>query len=398
MSLCLSHSPLLSTLSTQHENTFRPTILPNSFSDDVKPHPVFIPPGENAFGKISPQFGYIPRIETSKQFAWSGSEIPKAKPKYRGVKVEEVADEDNSLSGSQAICRSGPRSEPLSSSTFYDGQGIPIGTPDSSAKPEEGVFKLLNEHRSQDYHQFDTKLGYSDYELKLHQVFARHWMANQESGGRQGGIVADEMGLGKTLQTLVLIKEDKIAREKCRPDSWDEEIRRMFHPDKRLTCIIYHGPDRESKYSKYPLEVLKQTDVVLTTYGILSSEHQATEDEAHEIRNASTKKVKAAFAVKAEFKWCLTGTPLWHALLECSEITQVNGRPILVLPELRVKIWDCVLSPSEREFYDALEARMQEILESLLSQLQTGDIRFYSTAWVLLLRLRQEIGTFIQLK
>ncbi|KAH7876549.1 SNF2 family N-terminal domain-containing protein, partial [Lentinula edodes] len=37
-------------------------------------------------------------------------------------------------------------------------------------------------------------------------------------------------------------------------------------------------------------------------------------DEAHEIRNVSTKKAQAAFAVNAEHRWCLTGTPVQNRI------------------------------------------------------------------------------------
>ncbi|KAJ3921747.1 P-loop containing nucleoside triphosphate hydrolase protein [Lentinula edodes] len=473
-------------------------ILPNSFSDDVRPHPVFVPPEENAFGKISHQVVNIARIETpNKWFDRSSQGSLKPNLQRRGVKVEEVEDENDLPRGYQSASRSGPRksepssnleyrirsmhlnestplrtsptkrnkkprkSEPTLSSTsfgsdppnssFLRDAGTPTGNRLNSAKLEQDALKLFDEPRSHDYQKFDTALGYSNYTLKLHQAYARPWMAGRESDGRNGGIVADEMGLGKTLQMLVRIKEDTLRtiarRETVRPTlivgpksillQWDEEIRRFFLPNEGLTCIIYHGHNRESKYT---LTDLERTDIVLTTYGVLTIDHQSTEDEAHEIRNASTQKAKAAFAVNAEFKWCLTGTPLqnkirdlfslfhllrvenfsddgWfksnielpitkntldslkaqkllkialgNTMLRRLKTDEVNGQPILVLPELRITIWDCDLSPSEREFYDALEARMQDILESLISQLERGDIRFYSAAWVLLLRLRQ---------
>ncbi|KAJ3808944.1 SNF2 family N-terminal domain-containing protein [Lentinula aff. lateritia] len=494
-------------------------ILPNSFSHDVRPHPVFVPPEENAFGKISHQVANIARIETPNKWLGRSSQGSlKPNPQRRGVKVEEFEDENDLPRGSQFASRSGPRkSEPSSNledrirsmhlnestppstpptkrnkkprkseptltstsfgsdppnSSFLRDAGTPTGNRLNAAKLKKDVLKLFDEHRSHDYQKFDTTLGYSNYTLKLHQAYARPWMADQESDGRNGGIVADEMGLGKTLQMLVRIKEDTLRtiarRETVRPTlivgpksillQWDEEIRRFFLPNKGLTCIIYHGHNRESKYT---LTDLEQTDIVLTTYGVLTIDHQSTEaskwaklyglfgvqpwrrivlDEAHEIRNASTQKAKAAFAVNAEFKWCLTGTPLqnkirdlfslfhllrvenfsddgWfksnielpitkntqdslkaqrllkialgNTMLRRLKTDEVNGQPILVLPELRITIWDCDLSPSEREFYDALEARMQDILESLISQLERGDIRFYSAAWVLLLRLRQ---------
>ncbi|KAJ4465801.1 P-loop containing nucleoside triphosphate hydrolase protein, partial [Lentinula edodes] len=163
-------------------------------------------------------------------------------------------------------------------------------------------------------------------------------------------------------------------------------------------------------------------------------------DEAHEIRNASTRKAQAAFAIKAKYRWCLTGTPLqnrisdlyslfhllridkfsdiqWfrenielpitdrnkfapraHKLLKVAlgqimlrrmKTDNVNGHPILELSALRVQIWPCELSAPEREFYCALEARMQSVLESLAKKLERGSIRTHNISWVFLLRLRQ---------
>lgn len=70
----------------------------------------------------------------------------------------------------------------------------------------------------------------------------------------------------------------------------------------------------------------------------------------------------------------------------------VDGNPILALPDMLVKDIDCELSAPEREFYDLLEHRMHEILADLLRKMGSKSITFYSTAFVLLLRLRQGKG------
>ncbi|KAJ3885065.1 SNF2 family N-terminal domain-containing protein [Lentinula edodes] len=315
--------------------------------------------------------------------------------------------------------------------------------------PNNDVFKWFNERRSYTYNHLDTTLMYSDFKLELHQALALEWMADNEVKGN-GGIVADDMGLGKTIQMLAHIKNDRMRATAVGPTlivvpksillQWDEEIRRFFLPDKGLTCLIYYGPKRESRYTQ---KFLQQTNVVLTTYGTLSKDHEHTEDEAHEIRHVHTKKAKAAFAVDAKYRWCLTGTPLqnsvhdlfslfhflrvenfsedeWfrahvtspmtrndpHALqaskllkvilgnimLRRLKTDEVNGRPILELPKLNTQVWDCDLSTPEQALYDALETRMLEIVDDLSIQLEKGgDVRIHSPAWVLLLRLRQDL-------
>ena len=48
-----------------------------------------------------------------------------------------------------------------------------------------------------------------DVRLLPHQVLARKWMSDRESGKRFGGILADDMGLGKTISTLALMVSRK---------------------------------------------------------------------------------------------------------------------------------------------------------------------------------------------
>jgi DNA repair protein RAD5 len=66
--------------------------------------------------------------------------------------------------------------------------------------------------------------------------------------------------------------------------------------------------------------------VVITTYGVLSSDYQNSGklfqyqwkrvilDEAHTIKGKGTKCSKAAYQLKTDSRWCLTGTPLQNHL------------------------------------------------------------------------------------
>ncbi|KAJ3895967.1 SNF2 family N-terminal domain-containing protein [Lentinula edodes] len=431
-----------------------------SFSEDVKPHPVSITLGENLLGKTRHEIGNIAPIEAPDNQTEDGSRHQLASNSKAHRPVTLTAKQWEPLS---------PLA--LSSTSFGKCFSLLLACPLILVNPEGDVFKLFNEQQTHDYQELDTALEYSSYSLRLHQAYARQWMESQERHGGNGGIVADEMGLGKTLQMLVLIKDDgmrAIARgEIVRPTlivgpksvlvQWDEEIQRVFLPDNGLSCIIYHGPNRDTRYT---LSALTESNIVLTTYGILSHEyhsnstnvhglfriswHRLVLDEAHEIRNASTRKAQAAFAIKAKYRWCITGTPLqnrisdlyslfhllriknfsdiqWfrdnielpimernkyapraHKLLKVAlsnimlrrlKTDNVNGHPILELPELRVQIWDCNLSTLEREIYGALEARMQSVLESLTNKTERRGIRIHNIPWVFLLRLRQELQT-----
>ncbi|KAK0630427.1 SNF2 family N-terminal domain-containing protein [Bombardia bombarda] len=154
-----------------------------------------------------------------------------------------------------------------------------------------------------------------------------------------GGVLADEMGLGKTLSMLALIswsldsveaKHGKgdadegaswpptlIVTPKTTLISWEEQIKRHIYPGK-LKWATYHGAAR-----KLPCG---GTDVVLTTYQTMRSECafkgplystkwlRIVLDEAHQIRSRSTKLFQAACAIEAQYRWCLTGTPIQNSL------------------------------------------------------------------------------------
>ncbi|KAF3937496.1 hypothetical protein ABW19_dt0201046 [Dactylella cylindrospora] len=158
-----------------------------------------------------------------------------------------------------------------------------------------------------------------------------------------GGILADAMGLGKTLTTLAAIAYSKDKSQEFSEQSstsehqwtkstlvvlpsrqvldvWDSEIKRRFQPH-TMAVGHFHG-DRRAKSSKD----LLQYDVVLTTYHTLAADWKGRKvlqslqwfrvvlDEAHWIRNQSTQLFKAAEHLKAERRWCLTGTPIQNSL------------------------------------------------------------------------------------
>ncbi|KAF8909210.1 SNF2 family N-terminal domain-containing protein [Mucidula mucida] len=337
------------------------------------------------------------------------------------------------------------------------------------------------------------------FRLLPHQIQGRNWMRGREDikGKRYGGILADDMGLGKTIQTLVRIVEGK-AKKADREAGWSgstlvvvplavmhqwvEEAKRMTD----LKVTSHHGPSRTAD----PLE-LKRHHIVVTTYDVIKSEYAAFKpeakneskksklkaskqdsdseaehfgktlskdkpkragkvkkatmevkwwrvvlDEAHNIKNRSTKAAEACFGLEARFKWCLTGTPMQNDVLELysllkflhikpfcdferfnSEIAKpvktgrgvnramkklqvvlksvmlrrlkdqmIDGKVLIELPPRQLDVISCVFSSKEQAFYNDLAAKMESTLENLMA---TEGKKNYISVLLLLLRLRQ---------
>ncbi|RAL06528.1 DEAD/DEAH box helicase [Aspergillus homomorphus CBS 101889] len=165
----------------------------------------------------------------------------------------------------------------------------------------------------------------------------------------RGGILADEMGLGKTLSSLALICHSLDRREQAASTSapratlivtpkstiygWESQIVRHICP-KRVKWVTYHGSDRHQQHSR-----LDAYDVVLTTYETLRAEEGKRDsllehewervilDEAHRIRNPSSKTFQTVQSLHAQYRWCLTGTPIQNRLEDFGALLNFIGVP-----------------------------------------------------------------------
>ncbi|KAI1611456.1 adenosinetriphosphatase [Exophiala viscosa] len=322
--------------------------------------------------------------------------------------------------------------------------------------------------------------------LLPHQIEGVSWMTDKETGTKKtrgvlpkGGILADDMGLGKTIQSIALLlinpkpSAEELAKSKRKlPEGlgkgtlvvaplalikqWEGEIKDRVEADHALSVCVHHGPGRTKNYKD-----LKKYDVVITTYQTLSSEHAGSEgslkvgcfgihwyrvilDEAHSIKNRNAKATKAACALNAEYRWCLTGTPMQNNLDELQSLIHFlqikpyddlnqwreqitkpmnNGRGGLALRRLQVYLKafmkrrtkdvlkeqgtgkpgatgkapgfkivartvekvQAEFTVQEREFYQRLESRTDRSLEMMMA----GNKMSYASALVLLMRLRQ---------
>ncbi|KAI4239947.1 MAG: hypothetical protein LQ352_007756, partial [Teloschistes flavicans] len=331
--------------------------------------------------------------------------------------------------------------------------------------------------------------------LLPHQVDGVEWMRDKESSVKKkngvlpkGGILADDMGLGKTIQSIALILQhprppktfsteiDKKALSNSIDKGtlvvaplalikqWEAEIKNRVSDSHRLRVCVHHGPQRTKRY-----EDLRKYDVVITTYQILVSEHGNSSerddgpkvgcfglhwyrvilDEAHTIKNRNAKATQACYALRAEYRWCLTGTPMQNNLDELQSLIRflrikpyndisiwkeqitrplANGRGGIAMRRLqyylkafmkrrtkdvlkqegalnpggkitsagsnhngfkitarRIENVEAEFSPEERKFYERLEQRTDKSLEQMMG----GEKMNYASALVLLLRLRQ---------
>ncbi|KAL5333956.1 SNF2 family N-terminal domain-containing protein [Aspergillus crustosus] len=196
------------------------------------------------------------------------------------------------------------------------------------------------------------------YTLMDHQKLGLAWMKSKEECDQKGGILADDMGLGKTMQAIALMvsrpstetdrKTTLIIAPVALMQQWKREIQRMLRPKHQLSVYVLHNEKRNMTFRD-----LKQYDVVLTTFGTLSSElkridkyedllksgaeeptltreylkklpclgptskwYRVIIDEAQCIKNRNTKAATACCRLNATYRWCMSGTPMMNSVEE----------------------------------------------------------------------------------
>ncbi|KAI0538256.1 SNF2 family N-terminal domain-containing protein [Xylaria digitata] len=186
-------------------------------------------------------------------------------------------------------------------------------------------------------------------EMYIHRVTKTRSTLQPEERG--GGILADDMGMGKSLCALALLLDtldegrqwaQKRHSEEYHNSSieryshatlvvvpsallintWLKEVR--THLGGTLKWIKYHGVGREKD-----LDVLADSDLIVTTYQTLRHEYVGKRsklhkiewfrivlDEAHVIRRPSNSFYSTCLDLEARSRWCLTGTPIQNRLLD----------------------------------------------------------------------------------
>lgn len=165
--------------------------------------------------------------------------------------------------------------------------------------------------------------------LRDYQQEGFQWMARLGAWGA-GACLADDMGLGKTVQALANLLyfsgegPSLVVAPLSVVPNWVAEAGR-FTPSLNVT-VLNDQTDRASFLSD-----LKPGDVVITTYGVLVTESDRLTgvdwnvvclDEAHQIKNRSTRASVSAMGLSAKRKVILTGTPVQNHLGELWNLFQ----------------------------------------------------------------------------
>jgi SNF2 family DNA or RNA helicase len=221
---------------------------------------------------------------------------------------------------------------------------------------EEEIKRL----KEADFDEKDRKVKGLTVNLLDHQVLGLKFLKKREKEKyiHKGGLLCDDMGLGKTVQMIALIVKNKAKEEnlECLHDiehqdfqvfnkdvpkrkfkstlvitpvglttQWINEVKR-FAP--HLDTHLFHGPNRTRSYKE-----LMKHDVVVSSYDTIRSEfngskspiyagywHRVVLDEAHTIKNKTTKTTIAAFNVESTRRWALTGTPIQNSVKELQSL------------------------------------------------------------------------------
>jgi len=192
-----------------------------------------------------------------------------------------------------------------------------IGRFDSDARWQERL-ALIREGLAQTPSLPSTlKARLRDYQMEWYQ-----WLARLAHLGF-GACLADDMGLGKTVQALAVLLHGApqgpalVIAPTSVCANWVQETDR-FAPT--LKVHLFGGINRESLTAG-----LGPFDVLVSSYGLLHQESALLAsvswqtivlDEAQAIKNATTKRSRAAMGLKAQFKMVTTGTPIENHLIE----------------------------------------------------------------------------------
>lgn len=313
-----------------------------------------------------------------------------------------------------------------------------------------------------------------------------------------GGVLADEMGLGKTIQMLSLVHSHKseVARQARASNGgiatvnqlqrlgsssatmvdapcttlvvapmsllsqWQSEAEKASK-EGTIKIELYYGNEKTNNLQALcsSSNASMAPDVVITSYGVILSEFSAIAakngdksfhngifslnffriilDEAHHIKNRSSKTARACYEISSTHRWVLTGTPIVNKLEDLFSLVRFlgvepwnnfsfwktfitvpfesgdfvralnvvqtvleplvmrrtkdmktpDGEPLVPLPPKQVDVVEVELSKTERDVYDYIFNRAKRTFNK---NMEAGTVmKAFTTIFAQILRLRQ---------
>ncbi|KAJ2754037.1 hypothetical protein GGI19_002706 [Coemansia pectinata] len=285
--------------------------------------------------------------------------------------------------------------------------------------------------------------------LKPHQLSGVAWMLhNERNEDVRGGIIGDDMGLGKTVQALSLLMAHPPENGGSHSTLVVVPLATVEHWRNEAETRVQRGalkappaPEELALYDAYGTLLVDWCDPGDVDFGSLTAAQRELRDqkvldlkscvplfglrwwrvildEAHETKNAKTKKSMACHDLVARYRWCLSGTPIQNSIsdvysllrflrfrpfcdndpdgrlemrailsklmLRRDKLTMTDSKPTLDLPQRYFYFHAVDLSIAERIYYDCVQKQAAEF--SMLSRRNQNN---YVMLFTLLLRLRQ---------
>jgi SNF2 family DNA or RNA helicase len=188
--------------------------------------------------------------------------------------------------------------------------------------------------------RFKSFLEFTSYAHKIHQEEGVKWCVQHEYKKQDhqdinGGIIADEMGCGKTVMMIGVVVCNFVPRTLivvplALLNQWSKSIYDLTGH----IPLVYYGSSINRTSNR-----IKQgsSPIVLTTYGVLTHKYNRNDvlfetmwdrviyDEAHHMRNITTKKYISGKAIKSKTKWLLTGTPIQNKMNDLYNLSSIVG-------------------------------------------------------------------------
>lgn len=211
----------------------------------------------------------------------------------------------------------------------------------STLVPDENVWKPRPRPSIREYRKLDESPRFGEDQslsLRAYQLEGLNWLLWNWYNERPS-ILADEMGLGKTIQTLAflnVLRDDTKIKIRgpfliVAPLSLIVQWQNECEIWTTMNCVVYHGNsasraiirDFEFNYMDESLRRIKKNmyrfNILVTTYevaikdiAILSKIHWRclVVDEAHRLKNQSSRLVEQMRSLRRDHCILLTGTPL----------------------------------------------------------------------------------------